>query len=254
MDDQINKQQEEEIKPDRLPEVSASPTNVPPKETVERSNKLELLPDHIKKDLHELIAKGFGDANIKKALEDRYTGKTTFLPAAIGTFKSYRMAHHHEIMKMVELQKNLIESTKDSLNDVKDAVNTTTDNIISLENKRNVLETLFNKCAQRIKIIETLNGGNWPSAQFEQVIGAYVREQRAILETLVKLQAELSKDTEGQVYKEIENILYAWLVAVLNCYKQINGEQKFSEFKGLLTDELGKVLQSFGVNKTKNIL
>lgn len=212
------------------------------------NSTLDLLPDHMRKDLDELVVKGYGGWKLKKVMEDRYLGKTTFLPVTKETFDNYVKANKERIMKVANIQKSLVEATKESLSDMKEIVDSTVDGGISLENKMQVLVSLFSKCQKRIELIEASNS-SFLNPQYEQVIGAYMREQRAILETIVKLQDELNKNTGDKIYNEFEKLTYSWLVTVINCYKKIHGDTKLIEFKGSLTDDLKNVLVNFNSNK-----
>jgi hypothetical protein len=243
-----------------IPNPEPTPTNppeqnipeIPPEDLVESPkeekvvkpyhSKLDLLPEYIKKDLHDLIRNGMGEQRIKNAIEERYLGKTKFLPAAKETYRYYINAHKEELMKEVNIQKAILDSTKESLGDMKDILGGEIDGS-SIENKKRALERLYDRCNKRIQLIES-SQSTILSAQLESVIGAYLREQRSILETLLTLQTELRKDTTAQLYAEMENITYDWCVRVLDIYKKLHGEDKISEFKLALKEELPKILRS----------
>lgn len=226
------------------PPPEAIPTQSEPEVKKSGKGKLDLLPDHIKKEFHELIRRGYGEQSIKNAIEDRFLGKTDFLPASLVTYRIYINAHKQEIMQTAELQKSLLESTKESLTDVKTVLDSTLDSELSLENKKKALEALYHRCEQRSNLIASMQT-NIPNAQLESVLGSYIREQRTILETLLTLQTELKKDTGEQLYKEMENITYDWCVKVISIYRQLHGENKLIEFKSALKEELPKVLKTY---------
>lgn len=206
--------------------------------------KLDLLPDNMKKVLHELIAQGEGAVRTKKALEDRFLGKTTLLPATIKTYHTYIREHKEEILKRVELEKSLVETTKESVADMKELLNADPTKPIPLDNKKKALERLFERVQTRVALLETKQNGFF-DAQYETIIGAYFRELRTIVEKMVEYQAELRKDTSDQLYDEFENLVYSWVVSVFNIYKQIHGDTKFLEFKNLMNEEIPKVIAGY---------
>ena len=155
-------------------------------------------------------------------------------------------------MKAKEIQQSLIEETKGSLADTKGMVDATTENV-SIDNKKQALEALFNRCEKRIKMLTSLqqSGYNYFGTEVEKVIGSYIREQRQIVEKCVALQTQLNKDSTDQSYKEFENLTYLWGVTALNCYKEVQGDNKFLEFKSKLKIAIPKTIQSYLANKNK---
>jgi hypothetical protein len=57
------------------------------------------------------------------------------------------------------------------------------------------------------------------------------------------LSEELKKDSTEQLYREVENLVYQWLVACLGAYKKVHGEEKFLEFKSIVQDDIQSILK-----------
>jgi hypothetical protein len=212
--------------------------------------KLEFLPLEIKKELNALIQQGLGQVNLKKVLEERFPNKSQFLPASHPTYQVYIDAHKDELMHQLTVQKSLVESTKESYVDMKTAIEAVVSDD-TLENKKKALEVLYKRIDERIELLKDTQASGFLSAQLETVIGAYIREQRNIIEKLITLKADLEKDNSAQLYAEFENLTYSWFVTVLNAFKKVHNEDKLIEFQSILKEELPKITQEYIKTNTK---
>jgi len=206
--------------------------------------KLDLLSDNIKKEMNNLILQGCGEVMLKKITEERFGNKTYLLPASIETYRAYINKVKPTLLEEQKIQKELTEASSTELADMKDVISAIEKD--DLDNIKQTLQKLYERCAARIKWIEIQQSrpGMFPSSQMESVLGAYFREQRNILEKLVSLKVELQKDSKKQLYEELENLTYMWLVTVRNCYKKLHGEEKLSEFSRLLQEDLPLIIDS----------
>jgi len=247
---------EEEIRPEIESKVEEIKSIETIEETIEaevegkkkKMCKLEFLPDEIKKEMNELIQQGVKSVTLKKVIEERFVNKSQFLPASYPTYQVYIDAHKDELMHQLTVQKSLVESTKESYSDMKTAIEA----IVSedtLENKKKALEVLYKRIEERIQLLKDTQASGFLSAQLETVIGAYIREQRTIIEKLITLKKDLEEDNTAQLYSIMENLTYAWFVTVLNAFKKVHGENQFIEFQSILKEELPKITESYRVNK-----
>ncbi len=214
-----------------------------PEEQKRPHSTLDLLPEKIKQELHSLIAAGNGGMRIKKALEDRYLKQTKILPVDIETYNRYARLHKDEIMEHVRLAKQLVSSSQETVEDFKDIAKVSTD--VSLENRSKALEDIFARVQGRLKFIETAQG-TYPNPHYEQLIGAYLKEMRTIVEKILHNKEALERDNTEMIYAQLENALELFLSSVVTVYQKIHKEDsKFDEFRDLLKDEIPIILKNF---------
>jgi hypothetical protein len=225
------------------PEVPATPEVVEQPSGPSKS-KLDLLPDKVKQDLHSLIAQGNKGKRVKQALEDRWLGKTDILPANSATYDSYIATHYEAIMAEVKIGQELIETSKQGLNDMKELSEATTN--VSLENRKQAMESIFNRVQSRLNWLEK-SQTSYPNPHYEQLIGAYLKEMRTIVEKIIANKEALEKDNTDMIYHQLENALYLVLNGTLTVYRKLHpgDESKYEEFKDLLKQEIPSILRTF---------
>lgn len=224
--------------------INSSEQSGSPEETKKTpQSKLDLLPDKIKRDLHALIAAGNGGMRVKKALEDRYLKDTGILPVDMETYNRYIRIHRKEIMEEAALAKKLVDSSKEDIKDLKELSDTTTS--ITLDNRSKALEKIFDRVQTRLSLLEKTQG-TYPNPHYEQLIGAYLKEMRTIVEKILHNKEAFERDNTQMIYDQLENALGLFLTSVVTLYKKLHTEDsKFEEFRDLLKDEMPNILRNF---------
>lgn len=230
-------------------QTTPTPTPTPEEPERARTTLFDLLPQDAREDLHKMILLGYEPGKIRSKLLHMYKaeGKYSSLTADRRTYIKYIEANRETITKLDETEKALISQAVSSLDATKSAVDATLGET-SLANKRKVFENLFKECELRITILKLRQTQGLFDNHTESVLAGYIKQQREIMEKLVVLQEDLNKDNAEQFVKTLENFSHEFCVVVFNAYKKLNGEEKFSEFKSIISEELKKTVQRLYIN------
>lgn len=158
-----------------------------------------------------------------------------------------------EIKEGVVIKKEMV-SALPTAEDLQKAVSTVINPEISIENKKEALASLFNKATQRIAILEARQK-NYLDPEIEPLIGSYMREQRALLETVTKLQEVLQRDVLAQMRGELDEYTRVILTTVYASYKlnhlDSDPTSKFDAFRATLEQHLVQTLKAYKTTSQK---
>jgi len=192
-------------------------------------NKLLLFPKPILREVNKLIDQGFGPANIKKLIKDRYTGKLK-VPSK-PTIQRYIVWYKKNTdMSSKSLTEVVQGDLQDTNNEATDAEN------LTVMSRKQILENLINRCNDRLNKLEELDIVE-SSAALEHCIVGYVTEIRRNIETLLKLSGEL-KDDDKVVVNIVEGELGKFFKAVAETVKEVYGSKGINIFKEKLKKRL----------------
>jgi len=143
-----------------------------------------------------------------------------------------------KIAEAMENERSLIQNDVQSLG--QSELDTTT--------KRGILETLLRKCADRIRLLETLQQeslqqGAPLDARIEQCLLAYMKETREIVESYLNLSEELREEEAGFVVKTISQMTQRLLFVIAQTLKEVFGESdpRIEVFKQKLKERLPRI-------------
>lgn len=202
------------------------------------AKRMFMFPNSLLRELNELI-----DSNtvttatkLKAIVKDRYKG-TIKIPGNT-TFRAYVLLRRK--------QKSILDKAKLDLEDAPpelslkkpEGVGAASKSVyqdltLSVENKKSLLENLIHLCERRIDAIKVLQE-NDPSASYEQVLGSYIREVRAITETLIKLRNELKNEGEKEIETYINTKLASVVRSTIQAYLSVHGNEKIEVFRATL--------------------
>lgn len=225
-----------------IPEVSTNPDdNLSESVRIHYDNlakRLFMFPSSLLREINELIdtntiATG---SKLRAIVRDRYKG-TLKIPGNT-TFRAYVVVRRR--------QKAILDKAKVALEDIPselalkkpEGVEAASKSIyqdltLSVENKKSLLENLIHLCERRISAINVLQE-NDPSASYEHVLGSYIREVRAITETLIKLRTELKSEGEKEIEIYINNKLSSVIRSTVQAYVSVHGNDKIELFRATL--------------------
>lgn len=202
------------------------------------AKRMFMFPSSLLRELNELI-----DSNtittatkLKAVVKDRYKG-TLKIPGNT-VFRAY-VVYRRRQRALLDKAKIALEETPTDITLKKpEGIGTTSKSIyqdltLSVENKKSLLENLIRLCETRISAIKTLQEID-PSASYEQVLGSYIREVRAITETLIKLRNELKTEGEKEIELYINNKLSSVIRSTIQAYVSVHGNDKIELFRANL--------------------
>jgi hypothetical protein len=229
----------------------ASPTaNIPGKVP----SVLSTLPPEI---IEEMDSRLKGTDNIKFVREDmikKYPG-VEGLKVGYLTWRKRAKKLNGGIQKELKdgtvVKKEMVAALPSS-EELAKAVSTVLDLSTPLENKQEALAALFNKATQRLAILEQKQQ-QFLNPELEALMVTYMREQRALLETVTKLQEVLQRDTLSQFRTELDELIRTILTTVYAAYRlnhvDADPTSKFDAFKADLESHLSKTLQNYSTKK-----
>lgn len=221
---------------DQLPTPPPDDSKSEDSEKKERNRALALdnLPTDVKEKLHALIALGKSYREIAYNLRLEFKGKNAeldnLLDSSDTAYRNYIEKHEEEILKLAADTKALTTDLKGGLADVKVVIDEMTNPTSPIENKKQALIALHERCEVRLRLLEARQGTKFLDPQYEQMIHTYIKDQEHIIETLISYSEELKKDGVNEFYKEFKSYTYAMLVLMNQCYKEIWGDEKFLDF------------------------
>lgn len=158
------------------------------------TNPVMLFPKKILQEVNDLIDNGFKQKRIHQYLTQAYGSKLK-IPHYVTI--SYYVKHYNEVLKKPkEDLKEMLQKDINTLSGAVDAVESGRAGILK-KNKEQVLESLIEKCNDRMERLETFLSRSDQSdlgAKYESILLKYITELRSIIETLAKLSGELKEE------------------------------------------------------------
>jgi hypothetical protein len=259
MTDDINEPEPtpEEQEPIEAEVVPNEPKEQPEKVSTRQPSILSTLPPELLEEVDTRLKSGekvkvVREDMIKKypAVEQLKVGYLTWL----NRFKKLNGGAPKEVESGVAAKKEMV-SALPTANDLQNVVSKVIDPEISIENKKEALAALFNKATERLKILENRQR-NYIDPDIESLIGSYMREQRALLETVTKLQEVLQRDVLAQMRGELDEYTRVILTTVYAAYKLSHSDtdpsSKFDFFRITLEVHLAQTLKAYKTNSSKS--
>jgi hypothetical protein len=135
-----------------------------------------------------------------------------------------------------------------SAEDLQKAVSTVLDLNLSVDKKSEALAALFNKTTQRLAVLESKQQA-YLNPDYEILIIQYIKESRALLETVAKLQDTLNKNILDSFRGELDELIRTILTTVYSSYKLNHDDSdplsKFDGFRSTLESHLSKTLSAY---------
>lgn len=239
--EQIPQQPIESTQPTEPVVVPSRKAYNPTGDTKGLKGTLENLPQEVKDDMENFMREVNPYAS-RKYMKEKYGGAYPKLKELSATaFTQYFKRHNVKIIKELALQKETISPNPEMLQ----VINAITDPDIGLDDKRNALTSLFNACRARSELLEARQT-NFIDPQYEALILANRKEQRAIIEKVAILNEQLSRESDKDFLQELEDFTQVLLSSVINTYKLTHTDQaNFSLFTSTLSENLSLALKSY---------
>jgi hypothetical protein len=122
-----------------------------------------------------------------------------------------------------------------------------------LENKKQALLSLFERCETRLRLLEARQGTRFIDPQYEQMIHTYIKDQEHIIETLISYSEELKKDGVKEFYAEFKSYTYTLLMTFNQVYKELWGDEKFLDFHQEMENRMSAVLDRWLVDRNVHL-
>lgn len=202
------------------------------------AKRMYMFPNSLLRELNELI-----DANtittatkLKAVVKDRYKG-TLKIPGDT-TFRAYVVVRRKQKALLEKARQSLEETPLELQVNKPEGVGAKAKSVfqdltLSVENKKGLLENLIHLCETRISAIQILQE-NDPTSSYEQVLGSYIREVRAITETLIKMRNELKSEGEKEIEAFVNSKLASVIRSTLQAYTSVHGTDKIELFRNTL--------------------
>jgi hypothetical protein len=225
---------------------TADATTVPNK----MPSKLSLLPPEIIEEMDSRLksnesVKGVREDMIKKYpnVEGLKVGYLTWMKRA----RKLNGGSQKEIKEGVVVKKEMVAALP-TAEDIQAAVSTVLNPSVDLKDKEAVLTALYAKEMQRLAILEAKQK-TFIDPNIEMLMLGYVKEVRALLETVTKLQEVLQKDLTTQFRGEIDELIRVILSTVYAAYKSVHKDEdplsQFDAFRVGLEGHLTKTLAAY---------
>lgn len=200
-----------------------------------------MFPSSLLREINGLIDSGTirTAARLQEVVKDRYKGSLK-IPSRT-TFRAYVVYRLKQKM-VLDKAKQALSETPDLSSNKPEPMGTSSKSIyqdltLSVENKKTLLENLIQLCERRIQAIKTIQE-NDPTSSYEGVLSSYVREVRAITETLIKLRTELKNEGEKEIEIYVNNKLASVIRSTIQAYTSIHGKDKVDLFRTALKFKL----------------
>lgn len=201
------------------------------------AKRMYMFPSNLLKELNNLIDSNTvtSAAKLRDVMKDRYKG--VLKVPSLTVIRGYVVLRQHQKKKLDEARRTLKDDSSlvtDSVDSVaKQSQSIYQDLTLSVENKKSLLENLIKLCNNRIEAIKTLQQED-PSSSYETALGAYIREMRALTETLIKLRNELKTEGEQELDNYIKDKLSSILRSVVQAYTSLHGQDRIDAFRNML--------------------
>lgn len=200
------------------------------------AKRMYMFPSALLKDLNQLIDSQTvtSAAKLRDIVRDRYKG-TLKIPS-LTVFRGYVVVRQHQKKKLDDAKQAFteevdIQSTTSDISQKSQSIYQ--DLTLSVENKKTLLENLIKLCDKRIDAIKILQEDD-PSSSYEAALNSYIREMRALTETLIKLRNELKTEGEQELDNYIEDKLASILKATVQAYASVHGNNHLDAFRSAL--------------------
>jgi len=249
MTDEIPNPENQPIEAEIVPpptEEQKEPSNVPSRQP----SVLSTLPPEIVEEIDTRLKSG---ESIKFIREDMIQKYPTVERLKVGYLTWRKRAtklnggSQKEIKEGTVVKKEMVAALP-TAEDIQTAVSKVIDINTSLEDKQAILNALYAKEMQRLTILESKQQ-NFINPDLEVLILGYVKEIRALLETVSKLQEVLQKDTLSSFKGELDELIRTILTTVYAAYRLNHADSdpasKFDGFRTTLESHLAKTLQQY---------
>jgi hypothetical protein len=246
---------EETPQPEKPIEAEVVPTTPEaPKHPSVKVSRLDALPPEIKEEMDTRILSGESVQFIREDMGKKYPGVEELKVGYLTWAKRARKlkgGSQKELKDGTVVKKEMVAALP-SAEDLQKAVSTVIDPQISIENKKEALAALFNKATQRLAILEARQK-NYIDSEIEALMVTYMKEQRALLETVTKLQEVLQRDILGQMRSELDEYTRVILTTVYQSHNltYTEKESKFDLFRITLEQHLAQTLKSYKATNQK---
>ncbi len=216
-----------------------------------RHCKLENLPESIRRELDELIWRGHGERAIKKALLQNHGTAFPLLGASVGTYRTYIQLQKPQIQKRQQITRLMAAANVEGLKEVemvKDLI-LNPEKMGTPQERSKIFNELLSHIEDRIKILEAAQDSTDPDPRTEQVIAGYLKEEKAILETLAKLAPQFENDHQREFLIEIEYYTQVFTNVVFNSYRIVNGDTNYLSFAQTFKERLTDAVKNYRASK-----
>lgn len=205
-----------------------------------RTGVLKQLPKEILLELEKVLWEKSGKAGKEWMMKNHAKEYPEAAKLSIISYNSYKSANKQRINEEMELTLKLA-TPNPKVQEIIDAFTTPG---ISLADKGMALTALFNACEDRKKLIMSKQSG-FLDPMLEGLILANAKEQRTIIEKITILSDQISKDSERDFTKELEQFYMVIIAAVNNSYRMVNGNNNYQSFRASLDENLQMTLKSY---------
>jgi len=245
---------DENQKPEEPIEAEVVPTPVPPKHLSMKVGRLDLLPPELKEEMDTRILSGEALTTLREDMIKKYPSveelKVSYLTWAKRARK-LKGGTQKELKDGTVVKKEMVAALP-TAEDIQKTVSKVIDPAVSLEDKQAVLAALYAKEMQRLTILESKQQ-SFINPDLEMLMLGYVKEIRALLETVSKLQETLQKDTLSAFKGELDELIRTILTTVYASYRlehpDVDPTSKFDGFRATLESHLSKTLQQYKQQK-----
>lgn len=196
--------------------------------------KVFRLPKNIISEINDYIERGYRAKAICTLLL-KYKDKHDI--PNFQTFSKYVKWYDLQKQKKPEAQlKQIIQQDASGIKNQVDSIDS-----YAGKDKKEILEDLVVRMDRRMRLIEETIKSS-PDFQFDRVFTTYMREVRAVLETLAKLTGEL-KDEKTQIINIVRNEMdftFQWFVDITN--------ELVPEKSKMILDKLSEKINQFQLN------
>jgi hypothetical protein len=244
----------------KLPEQPIEAEVVPttpevPKHRSVQVGKLDSLPPELKEEMDTRILSGEAVSFVREDMIKKYPN-VEGLKIGYWSWNQYsnrlKGGTQKELKDGTVIKKEMVAALP-TAEDLQKAVSVVVNPSTTLENKQEALASLFTKATQRLALLESKQQ-NFINPDIEALMIAYIKESRALLETVTTLQDTLNKNVIDSFKKELDEYTRVILTTVYASYRLSHPDKeptsKFDEFRITLENHLSKTLQSY--NTTKN--
>ena len=217
-----------------------------------RPSVLSTLPPELLEEVNTRLQSGEKITAIREDMIQKYPNVKQLkigYQSWVNHFKKLTGGTSKELKDGTIVKKEMVAALP-SADDLQKVVSQVINPEISIENKKEALAALFNKATERLKILENRQK-NYIDPDIEALIGGYMKEQRALLETVTKLQEVLQKDVLAQMRGELSEYTRVILTTVYQSHNltYTGKENKFDLFRITLEEHLEQTLKAYSATQ-----
>jgi hypothetical protein len=205
-------------------------------------SKVLLLPKKLLLAINQMIDDGKREWALENYIKANYKGSLGCpTPPTLGTYIDW----YESRKKLSALSGTLIEPTRTEMAIVeKNELQTYSaeriailDGNTDISNKKELLERLIKKCIQRMKHVESLQEMEGTTAGLEAVVGHYLKEIHAMVQTQLKLSGELAEEDNAHLAEMVNSNLYKLTQMFFSVVMRVAPE-KVEDIKEMFYEEL----------------